>query len=323
MVSSSSWGLGVIAGRAGMAFAGKKTLILGSGGTSRTARHVVEAAGGEAVTVSRTGETNYENLERHADAAYLINATPVGMYPGVQAAPVDLERLPNLRGVADVIYNPLRTRLMQQARALGIPCEGGLAMLVYQAVRACERFTARPVPPERAAQAERALRRAVTGLALVGMPGAGKSTVGALAAARLGMPFVDLDGEIEKAAGMPIPRIFETEGEAGFRRRETEALRRVALVGGQVIAAGGGVVKRAENRELLRMNCVVVHLTRPIEALPMDGRPLSQGREALARLWRERAGLYAAAADAQVENGATAEACAREVEEAYHEAVCD
>ena len=155
------------------------------------------------------------------------------------------------------------------------------------------------------------------------MPGAGKSTVGALAAAHLGMPFVDLDREIEKAAGMPIPRIFETEGEAGFRRRETEALRRVALAGGQVIAAGGGIVKSAENRELLRMNCVVVHITRPLEALPMDGRPLSQGREALARLWRERAALYAAAADAEVENGATAALCARETEEAYHEAVCD
>ena len=321
--NTDAYGLGVITGRAGMAFAGTKTLILGSGGTSKTARHVVEAAGGEAVTVSRTGETNYENLERHADAAWLINATPVGMYPKVQAAPVDLARLTNLRGVADVIYNPLRTRLLQQARALGIPCQGGLTMLTYQAVRACERFTGRPVPAERAREAERALRRAVTGLALVGMPGAGKSTVGALAAARLGMPFVDLDGEIEKAAGMPIPRIFETEGEAGFRRRETEALRRVALVGGQVIAAGGGIVKSAENRELLRMNCVVAHITRPIEALPMDGRPLSQGREALARLWRERAGLYAAAADAEIENGASPEDCARAVEEAYHEAVCD
>ena len=319
--NTDAYGLGVIAARAGMAFAGEKTLILGSGGTAKTARHVVEAAGGEAVTVSRTGETNYENLERHADAAWLINATPVGMYPGVQAAPVDLARLPGLRGVAEVIYNPLRTRLMQQARALGIPCEGGLAMLVYQAVRACERFTGRPVPPERAAQAERALRRAVTGLALVGMPGAGKSTVGALAAAHLGMPFVDLDREIEKAAGMPIPRIFEAEGEAGFRRRETEALRRFALAGGQVIAAGGGIVKRAENRELLRMNCVVVHIRRALEKLPTEGRPLSAG--GVGRLWRERAGLYAAAADAEIENGATAEACVREVEEAYHEAVCD
>ena len=181
--NTDAYGLGVIAARAGMAFAGEKTLILGSGGTAKTARHVVEAAGGEAVTVSRTGETNYENLERHADAAWLINATPVGMYPKAQAAPVDLARLPGLRGVADVIYNPLRTRLIQQAQALGIPCEGGLTMLTYQAVRACERFTGRPVPAERAREAERALRRAVTGLALVGMPGAGKSTVGALAAA--------------------------------------------------------------------------------------------------------------------------------------------
>ena len=189
--NTAAYGLGVITGRAGMAFAGTKTLILGSGGTSKTARHVVEAAGGEAVTVSRTGETNYENLERHADAAWLINATPVGMYPRAQAAPVDLARLTNLRGVADVIYNPLRTRLLQQARALGIPCEGGLTMLTYQAVRACERFTGLPVPAERAREAERALRRAVTGLALVGMPGAGKSTVGALAAARLGMPLIE------------------------------------------------------------------------------------------------------------------------------------
>lgn len=306
-----------------MAFAGEKTLILGSGGTAKTARHVVEAAGGEAVTVSRTGETNYENLERHADAAWLINATPVGMYPKAQAAPVDLARLPGLRGVADVIYNPLRTRLIQQARALGIPCEGGLSMLVYQAVRACERFTGRPVPPERAREAERALRRAVTGLALVGMPGAGKSTVGALAAARLGMPFVDLDQEIERAAGMPIPRIFETEGEAGFRRRETEALRRVALAGGQVIAAGGGIVKSAENRELLRMNCVVVHITRPLEALPWTGGRFRRGARRLRGCGASGRRCMRPAADAEVENGATAALCARETEEAYHEAVCD
>lgn len=119
--NTDAYGLGVITGRAGMAFAGTKTLILGSGGTSKTARHVVEAAGGEAVTVSRTGETNYENLERHADAAWLINATPVGMYPRAQAAPVDLARLTNLRGVADVIYNPLRTRPFAAGAGAGHP----------------------------------------------------------------------------------------------------------------------------------------------------------------------------------------------------------
>ena len=197
-------------------------------------------------------------------------------------------------------------------------------MLTYQAVRACERFTGRPVPAERAREAERALRRAVTGLALVGMPGAGKSTVGALAAARLGMPFVDLDGEIEKAAGMPIPRIFETEGEAGFRRRETEALRRVALVGGQVIAAGGGIVKSAEKpRALAHELRGGAHHAAHRGAAPWTGGRFRRGARALARLWRERAGLYAAAADAEIENGASPEDCARAVEEAYHEAVCD
>ena len=84
--NTDAYGLGVIAARAGMAFAGEKTLILGSGGTAKTARHVVEAAGGEAVTVSRTGETNYENLERHADAEIENGASPEDCARAVEEA---------------------------------------------------------------------------------------------------------------------------------------------------------------------------------------------------------------------------------------------
>ena len=320
--NTDAYGMSVMAQRAGIRFDGQKTLILGSGGTSMTAQDVVRQAGGEAVVVSRHGENNYENLERHADAAYLINTTPVGMYPNTGDQPVDLERLPNLRGVLDVIYNPLRTGLLMQAQRLGIPCEGGLSMLVYQAVRACELFTGQPVDAARARKAERALRKSVTNLVLIGMPGCGKSTLGAMLARSLHMPLVDLDKEIEKAAAMPIPRIFETEGEAGFREREAEQVRRFGSLGGRVIVTGGGVIKREENRRFLQMNGFVVWITRDLRLLPMNGRPLSQSREALERMWQEREPLYARCADTHVGNDGTLAACKTQIEEAFHEALC-
>lgn len=320
--NTDAYGMGVMAQRAGICFAGKKTLILGSGGTSLTAQAVVRAAGGEAVVISRSGENNYDNLERHADAAYLINTTPVGMYPHVNASPVDLRRLPNLQGVLDVVYNPLRTKLLQQAAELGIAHEGGLCMLVYQAVRACELFTGEKVSNERAQAAEKALRRNITNLVLIGMPGCGKSTIGKMLAQDLGMSAVDLDEEIEKSAGITIPEIFEKEGENGFRDREAEQVKHFGLEGGRVLITGGGAVKRGENRDHLRMNGVVIQLTRPLDLLPMDGRPLSQSREALEQMWQERAPLYAACADLIAANDGSMKACVQKIKEGFDEALC-
>ena len=316
------YGMSVMATRAGMDFAGKKTLVLGSGGTSLTACDVVRQNGGEAVVISRSGENNYENIDRHADADYLINTTPVGMYPNTEAQPVDLTRFPRLQGVLDVIYNPLRTKLLEQAAALGIPCEGGLSMLVYQAVRACDIFTGEKVQPEEAQAAEKALRRSVTNLVLVGMPGCGKSTIGEMLAKALDMPLVDLDEEIIRADGRIIPEIMAAEGEAGFRDRETEQVKRFGSKGGQIIVTGGGAVKREENRRFLRMNSVVVHITRGLNLLPMEGRPLSQSRETLETMWRERKPMYAACADVQVDNDSTLESCVQRIKEAYDETLC-
>lgn len=321
--NTDAYGMREMARRAGIVFRGQKTLILGSGGTSLTARAVVEADGGRAVVISRGGSNTYDTLEKHADAAYLINTTPVGMYPNTGAAAVDLTRLPGLRGVMDVIYNPLRTRLLQQAQALGIPCEGGLCMLVYQAVRACELFTGAPVALEKAQAAEKALRRQVMNLVLVGMPGSGKSTLGSLLAKRLKLPLCDLDKEIEKEAGMSIPDIFAREGEDGFRRREAELTARYGREGGRILVTGGGVVKNPLNRENLRLNGLVVHIMRDVDALPMNGRPLSTGRERLKAMWQERAPLYAACADVAVSNNQQPDACARAIEEAYNEALCN
>jgi len=320
--NTDAYGMMVIARRVGMDFAGKKTLVLGSGGTSMTACAVVQENGGEAVVISRRGENNYENLAKHADADYLINTTPVGMYPETDAQPVDLTRFPKLKGVLDAVYNPLRTQLIQQAEALGIPCAGGLGMLVHQAVRACELFTGRPVENEKVQNAERALRKSVTNLVLVGMPGCGKSTIGAMVAQKLNMPFTDLDEEIEKTAGMSIPDIFDAEGEAGFRRRESEQVLRFGSQGGRVLVTGGGAILREENRKWLKMNGFVVHITRNLELLPMDGRPLSQSRERLLSMWEERKALYADCADLCTANDSTPERCADRIEEAFHEALC-
>ena len=317
------YGFSMMAQRAGADFAGVKTLVLGSGGASLTACDAVRTAGGVPVVISRRGEDSYENIQKHADAAYVINATPVGMYPDTDASPLDLRRLPNLRGVLDMIYNPLRTRLLQQAQELGIPCQNGLVMLVYQAVRACELFTGKPVSPDRARAAEAALRAQAMNLVLVGMPGCGKSAIGRLMHARLGLPLVDIDAEIVREAGTDIEAIFRAEGESGFRARESALISRCAAQGGRILVTGGGAVKSPLNCQRLRQNGLVIHLTRELGRLATRGRPLSQGADALGALWRERAPLYAACADAEVSNNTTREDCAKRVEECYREAICD
>lgn len=316
------YGMMEMARRAKIDFHGKRTLILGSGGTSLTAVDVVRENGGTPVVVSRSGENNYQNLHLHKDAAYIINTTPLGMYPNPHAQAVDLRDFPNLQGVLDVVYNPLRTQLLMQAEELGIPCEGGLSMLIYQGVLACEIFEGKPIDRERVVNAERALRRSITNLVLIGMPGCGKSTIGEKLAQALGMPLVDLDAEIVKAAGMSIPEIFEKEGEAGFRKRESEQVQRFGSIGGHVLVTGGGAIKDPLNRKYLRMNGFVAHITRDLDKLPMEGRPLSQSREALETMWQQRRPLYENCRDAHFANDSTIEACAHTIKEAFDEALC-
>lgn len=320
--NTDAYGMMEMARRAGMDFRGKKTLVLGSGGTCLTACDVVREHGGTPVVISRKGENNYENLFLHQDAAYLINTTPLGMYPNPHAQAVDLRDFPHLQGVLDVVYNPLRTQLLMQAQELGIPCEGGLSMLIYQGVLACEIFEGRPVERQRVIHAERSLRRSVTNLVLIGMPGSGKSTIGEKLAQRLNMPLVDLDTEIEKAAGASISDIFAREGEAGFRKRESEQVQRFGSIGGNVLVAGGGAVKDPMNRKYLRMNGYVAHITRDLDSLSMEGRPLSQSRDVLREMWQQRKPMYEACQDACFANHSTIDACVQTIKEAFDEALC-
>ena len=288
----------------GFDLAGKTAIVLGAtGGTGRTAACVLNDLGAKAVPVSRGGEVDYEGVYR-LRADFVLNATPVGMYPDMLSAPVEPGRIEGLQGVADVIYNPARTLLMQRAAEKGLTAVGGLSMLVHQAAASARRFLGAPVPEERVSDTLSWLARETRSIALVGMPGSGKSTVAREVARLLGRQVFDTDQMIEAVHG-PIPEIFAREGEARFRELEAAAIREAALARGAVIATGGGAVLRAENRALLRANCFVVQLERPLSELSTGGRPLSTGLPALERMHDARAPLYAAARDI----GLTLERC--------------
>lgn len=289
--------------RSGVDFQGRHVLILGSGGTSLTAFRAAEDLGAASVTrVSRSGEVNYENVYQRRETEIVVNTTPVGMFPRNGEKALELGRFPRLKGVVDVVYNPLRTAFLLEAEALGVPSAGGLPMLVAQAKRAAELFTGETIPMERMEQVLREVRAGVTSIVLVGMPGSGKSTVGTLAARRLGREFVDADQEIAARAGMDIPAIFRRYGEDHFRRLETEVLGDLGKRGGIVLATGGGAVLRGENLPLLRQNGRIYRILRDVDTLSTDGRPLSTSAERLREMEAERAPFYQAAADVCIDN---------------------
>lgn len=293
---------------------GEKALVLGDGGASATVQAVLRDLGAQVVVLSRHGAEDYTSLPRHSDAVLVVNATPVGMYPNNGQRLIDLDALPGCRCVLDLVYNPLRTRLILDAEERGIRCEGGLSMLVGQGARACERFTGEIVPESRWEQILCKLEREAENLILIGMPGCGKSTVGQLLAQKLNRPFFDADEELVKRFGCDIPTFFAREGEAAFREKESEMLAELGKRSGCVIATGGGCVTRAENYALLHQNGVIVWLRRDLAALPTEGRPISQST-GLTELYTRRRGLYERFADHTVENDSDPAATAEKIVE--------
>ena len=292
--------------------AGKKALVLGSGGASLSVCEVLKRLGANYVVISRSGADNYTNLDRHADAYLIVNATPVGMYPNNGASPVDLAMFPSCRAAVDLIYNPARTAFLLQAEALGIPAANGLDMLVAQARRSCEVFTGHALEDNVIERIVRALTNEMRNIVLVGMPGCGKTTVARLLSERTGRPVVDADALIAGRAGCTIPEIFAQDGEEGFRRLETAVLQDVGKRSGAIIATGGGCVTRPENYAPLHQNGLIVWLKRDIDCLPREGRPLSQGD--LHEMYVRRAPLYAAFADCTADNNGAAEETVRQIE---------
>ena len=293
---------------------GGKTLILGDGGVAPSIRAALSAMGAdELITVSRRSENNYVNLSRHYDAKLIINATPVGMYPKNGENLIELGHFRQCRGVVDVIYNPLRTKLILDAEALGIPSCGGLYMLVAQAARSCELFTGCSISDEAVDSVYITLLNSIKNIVLIGMPGCGKSTVAAKLGALCGRQVFDCDAELVSSCGMSIPEYFSKYGKASFRELESSVLSELGRKNGVIIATGGGVVMREKNRELIRQNGDIVFLRRDTEKLPTDGRPISQAGS-LTELSAFRTPLYQDWCDISV-SGDTPLECAMKIKE--------
>lgn len=317
------YGFEYMARHANILFTKKKVVVLGSGGAYLAVRAAAKYMGAEEIIcISRSGENNYDNIARHADAQIIVNATPVGMYPKNGESPVDLKSFPHCEGVLDLIYNPRRTALLMQAEGLGIPCAGGLSMLVAQAKAAEEYFFDTKIDDGIIAKITSELRRESENIILIGMPGCGKTSIGEALSSITGRESIDTDALVEARAGISIPEIFKRFGEAEFRRMEREAVADAGRCGGKIIMTGGGVVKDMRNYAPLSQNGRIYHIIRDINELERDGRPLSQGAD-LSKMYEERLPLYMNFRDTYINNDSTPKGAAEKIWRDFCENTCD
>ncbi len=298
-------GLEALIKRAGVQIKDKNVLILGTGGTSKTAYAVSEHMC--ALKIYKASRHEGEGVITY-DEAYkicneidvIINATPVGMYPKNGEKPIDISKFENLTGIIDVIYNPLETALLKDARTGGIKNADGLYMLVAQAVKASELFFDTKYDEDITDSIFKKVYADKENIVLVGMPSSGKSTIGRIIGEDLGREFIDTDSLIVEKYG-DISEIFQDKGEKYFRDIESEIISEISKKNGAVISTGGGAVLRDENIDYLKQNSRIYFLDRPIEKLvPTSDRPLAGTRERIEKLYAERYARYLAVSDEKI-----------------------
>ena len=313
------FGMSMLANYANISFLGKKVLILGTGGTSKTAYAVAKAEGAaEVIKVSRNKNDDSvlysEVYEKNADAQIIINTTPVGMFPEIFNVPIDIDRFPNLVGVIDAIYNPLSTPLVLHAKKKNIPAIGGLFMLVAQAVRASEIFLDTKYPEHLINDIYKKIEKEKKNIVLIGMPASGKTTVGRILSQNLSRKLIDSDEEIELSESRSIPKIFEDDGESRFRDIESDIIKKISAIGSAVIATGGGVVLREENINALKENGKVYFIDRPLDMLiPTFDRPTASSKDAITKRYNERYDVYRSAADTIIDANCSKEEVAQAI----------
>ena len=323
------YGLKALIERENVSLMGKKVAILGSGGTSNTAFAVANSLEALSVfKVSRNKKANYityeELYKKYSDCEIIINTTPCGMYPKTGVSAIDLEKLPKVEAVFDVVYNPLKSKLVLDAKAKNITATGGLYMLVSQAAYAVEKFIETPVDNKKVEDIFQNLYKEKMNIALIGMPASGKTSVGKVLSEGLNKNFIDSDHEIVKTENKNISEIFENSGEAYFRKVEKNVIKELSMLNSQVISTGGGVVLNPENIENLKANSRVYFLDRPLDMLvTTSDRPLSSNRADLEKRYNERYELYKASADVVIDGGKTVEEVAKLIEEDFYGYSCN
>ncbi len=317
--NTDEYGFRVMLDAAKISLSGKKVMILGDGGASKTAQYCAKQLGARKIVVIDVDNNTPEFLARHKDTEILINCTPVGMKPNYLRSAVELDGFPACEGVVDVIYNPLRTKLIMDAEKRGIKHIGGLLMLTAQAKRAHELFFDTAVSDDFSLKCASDLYKENENVVLVGMPGSGKSTVGRILGEISHRKVYELDEMIAEAAGKTIPEIFASEGEEGFRKIESQVVFEASKNNGAVIITGGGAVTREENYYPLHQNSRIYQIKRDIDTLATDGRPLSKDLETLKRMYAVRKPMYERFADVSFENSSTPEELAKKIWEDFCE----
>lgn len=280
----------------------KKVLVLGTGGASKTVQTLAKNTGARQIRlISRSGPYSYTNLEESRDFQILINASPIGMYPKNLLTRLDLGIFPDLEAVVDLVYNPLKTKLVLDAEKKSIPATGGLAMLVGQAYQAAKLFTQIDLPNYLVSDILFLLNSKMKNLVLVGMPGSGKTSLGKDLASKLGRTFVDTDQRIGALTGLDPEAYILERGLEAFRKVEEDLIFDLGKSQGLVIASGGGSILKESNRDALRQNSYVIYLARDLDKLATNNRPLSKDREAIAKLFEERKYFYESMADLRVD----------------------
>ena len=319
------YGMSMLIKHAGIEIKDKKVVILGTGGTSKTSLAVAKALGAKSIVrVSRSAREDaisYSALyEVHSDADVIINTTPSGMFPNISDLPVDLTQFKKLSGVIDAVYNPLRTSLVLEAQKRGIAAEGGLYMLVAQAVKASEIFIDTKYSATETERVFKKMIRDKENIVLIGMPASGKTTVGKILSEKYERELIDTDSLIEKRAGKSISDIFKENGEAEFRRLESEIIDEVSAKTGVIISTGGGAVLNGSNVTSLRKNGRLYFIDRPLESLlPTSDRPLASTREDIEKRYAERYNIYTSRADVRILADCDAECVAGKIERNFEQ----
>lgn len=292
--------------------------VLGSGGASKAVKAALENMQGNVSIVSRRkrdGVITYEELyQNEASYSIIVNTTPVGMYPAIDETPIDITKFTNVNTVVDIIANPLRSRLLFEAKMQGIQVLGGFEMLVRQAFYADEYFKDQKLDESLIHTCMNAIYREKRNYALIGMPTAGKTTVSEVFGEYMHRRPVEMDDEIVEILGTSIKECFQEKGEPYFRSIETQVAKNHSQANGEIISCGGGVIKISETMRYLWQNGIVIWIKRDLSYLyPTDSRPLSSSEDAIKKMYEERLPLYERYSDVQIENNGTKEETIQEI----------